>query len=134
MSAALVLAGLLLVGCTSDPSACEGVVQGGGDTPLPAAIDDIIERRCRMCHTDPTQNFAPMPLVSWEDLHAQRSDNDERPVYEVVESRIHNEDFPMPPLPAPSLSDEEAAAWPRLTDGELATLDDWIADCAPAAD
>lgn len=104
------------------------------ETPLPAEIDDILERRCRMCHSDPTQMFAPMPLVFWEDVQAVRSEKTGEPVFQTMGRRIHSEKFPMPPLPAPSLSDEERAAWPKLTSEEIDTLDAWIADCAPPAD
>lgn len=105
-----------------------------GQTLLPAEVDDILERRCRMCHSDPTRMFAPMPLVTWEDVQSPRSQETDEPVFEVMGRKIHDEKFPMPPLPAPSLSDEEKAAWPKLSREEIDTLDAWIADCAPPAE
>lgn len=106
----------------------------GGETRLPAEIDDILDRRCRMCHSDPTRMFAPFPLMTWEDVQASRSEKTGELVFEAIGRRIHDEKFPMPPLPAPSLSDDEKAAWPKLTREEVDTLDAWIADCAPPAD
>jgi hypothetical protein len=94
-----------------------------GDTPLPPEIVDVLERRCWKCHSDPVQNYAPMPLVSWQDVQAPRHETNPDPVYVVIGARIHSERFPMPP-------ERE----PQLTDDELATLDAWIAECAPAAD
>lgn len=101
-------------------------------TALPDEIDDIIERECRMCHSDPARMFAPMPLVTWEDVQRPRSEGTGEPVFEVIGRRIHDDRFPMPPLPAPSLSDAEKSTWPRLSREAIDTLDAWIADCAPS--
>jgi uncharacterized membrane protein len=104
-----------------------------GETPLPPDIDDVIERRCRMCHSDPTEQFAPMPLLTWEDFQAPRWDGADRPVYDYARERINSDRLPMPPLPSPALSQEERAAWPRLSDDERLLLNAWFAECAPAA-
>ena len=111
----------LLAACNGEDS-CPGPVQSdGGMTPLPGEIDDIIERRCRPCHTNPTMMFAPMPLVTWEDLHAPRSEKrPDEPVYETMELRINDERAPMPPI-----------TFPQLTPEERDTLNGWIHDCAP---
>lgn len=104
--------------------ACEPVaMELPGDTPLPPEIVDVLERRCWKCHSDPVQNYAPMPLVSWQDVQARRHETNPDPVYIVIGARIHSESFPMPPVMEPQLTAEE-----------IATLDAWIADCAPPAD
>jgi hypothetical protein len=125
---------LPVLACTGAPGECGPAMDRTGATPLPDEIDDILERRCRMCHSDPTQMFAPMPLVTWEDVQTVRSENTAEPVFEVIGRRIHDERFPMPPLPAPSLPDDERKKWPKLSDEEIGTLDAWIADCAPPAE
>jgi hypothetical protein len=114
----------VLAACNGEQS-CPGPVHvDGGMTPLPAEIDDILERRCRPCHQDPTLMFAPMPLVSWEDLHAPRSESrPDEPVYESMGRRINDERAPMPPI-----------TFPQLSSDERSTLNGWIADCAPAAE
>lgn len=134
VACALVCLGVLACACTTEPKTCAMPASLAGETLLPAEIDDILKRRCRMCHSDPTRMFAPMPLVTWEDVQALRSQNTGEFVFEAIGRRIHDEKFPMPPLPAPSLSDEQKAAWPKLTREEIDTLDAWIADCAPSAD
>jgi len=113
-----------LVACNGGDS-CPGPLRGdGGMTPLPAEIDDILERRCRVCHSDPTEMFAPMPLVSWENLHAPRSESrPDEPVYESMGRRINDERAPMPPITFPQLDADERGA-----------LNDWIAECAPAGE
>jgi len=37
---------------------------------IPCEIDDILERKCRRCHTEPQQNGAPFPLITWADVNA----------------------------------------------------------------
>ena len=111
-----------------------GCTNGSGEARLPPEIDDILERRCRMCHSNPMRMFAPMPLVTWEDAHALRSEKTGELVFEAIGRRIHDAKFPMPPLPNPSLSDEDKAAWPKLSREETDTLDAWIADNAPPAE
>ena len=130
----VILLGALASGCTTDAKTCSKPKDLNDKTPLPAEIDDIVERRCRMCHSDPPRMYAPFPLVTWEDVQRLRSKKTGEPVYEVIGRRIHDTKRPMPPLPAPSLSDSERADWPKLTGEEIDTLDAWIADCAPPAE
>lgn len=102
---------------------CGPAAELAGETPLPAEIADIFERRCWSCHSDPVQNYAPMPLTTWEQVQAPRHETNPEPNYVVIGRRIHSESFPMPPEREPQLSTDD-----------LATLDAWIADCAPAAE
>lgn len=115
---------MALAACGDDAAAaCDPAFESdGGATALPADVDDILERRCRPCHSDPTQMFAPMPLVTWEHVHAPRGSSDDEAVFEAIARRIHDERFPMPP-----------STFPPLDDDELARLDGWLADCAPPA-
>lgn len=110
------------------PAACEPAADMAGETPLPADIADIFERNCWMCHVAPTQNDAPFPLETWEDV--QRPFSGDTPRYERIGVRIRDTQFPMPPLPRPGLGDEEVAAWPKLDEDEIVTIEGWIADCA----
>jgi uncharacterized membrane protein len=114
-----------LVACNGDDAmACDPpVASDGGATELPSDVDDILERRCRPCHSDPTQMYAPMPLVTWEHVHAPRpAPNDDEAVFEAIARRIHDERFPMPPK-----------TFRQLDDDELSRLDEWLSDCAPPA-
>lgn len=98
---------------------------GDETRPLPADVDAVLESRCRRCHADPPANFAPMPLISWNDLHAASPGDPDSPVFVRVGVRIHSADFPMPP----QRTDELAA----FTDAEREILDLWIAAGAPPA-
>ena len=132
MRAAVGLGALALAAaCTSDTRACMDARERVGETPLPAEIADIFERNCWMCHTDPPAGFAPFPLLTWEQVQRPRSMDNPAPIYEVIAERIHDPQFPMPPLPPPSLGDADRASWPKLTDADKATVDGWVADCAP---
>lgn len=96
-----------------------------GERPLPPAVDAVLEQRCRRCHADPPREFAPMPLVTWDDLHAPSPGSPDEPVYEVMARRIVDGDFPMPPVRAPEAE--------SFTDDERAVLLEWIAAGAPPA-
>ena len=111
-------AALILVACLSG---C------GEDQPLPAEVDAVIEVRCRRCHSDPPREFAPMPMVTWDDLQAPAPGNGDEPVYRALARRIVDPDFPMPPF--------RTAEADAFTDAERAVLLDWVdAGAPPAAD
>jgi hypothetical protein len=89
---------------------------------LPCAVGDVIARRCATCHQDPPLYGAPMPLTSWDELHAPSYSDPSRKVYELVSERIHDDKHPMPKPPNP-----------RLSAGDAKVLDDWITAGAPRA-
>jgi hypothetical protein len=88
-----------------DSAACEPPQIRAAHTPLPPEIDAILEQRCRSCHSNPTQMYAPFPLVSWEDLHMPYALDEEQSIYEIVARRIDDPQFPMPPARQPQLDD-----------------------------
>jgi hypothetical protein len=92
-----------------------------GVTPLPCDVDAVLQGHCRTCHGNPTQNAAPMSLVTWEDLQKPSHSNAAVPVYKMVETRIHDDQAPMPQPPNP-----------RLGAADLSTLDTWVAAGGPA--
>src|SRR4051794_3107490 len=78
---------------TSEP---DGAVLA--DAPLPADVVDVLDRRCHACHSNPMKNFAPFPLMTWQDTQAQAPGYESGVhIYEVMQMRIHDEGFPMPP-------------------------------------
>ena len=98
-------------------SACSG--EPAAVSAIPAEVQAILDARCVECHTSPPRFGAPMPLGTYDALHAGAVTDPSRPVYELVGERIHDPVRPMPagaPLPA----------------AELAVLDAWIAAGAPS--
>jgi len=87
---------------------------------LPCAVDAVLARNCRSCHSDPPQFGAPMPLVTWDDLQATSPKDSSAKIYQRVGVRIHDNDDPMPKAPNP-----------RLGIADTTILDDYIATGAP---
>jgi len=98
----------------------DGGPGGGGATYLPCEVDAILENNCRMCHSRPPRFGAPMPLVTWDDLHARAVSDESKKVYERVVFMIDNDPAPMPPPPNP-----------RLSEADRKVLKDWVAAGAP---
>jgi cytochrome c551/c552 len=93
---------------------------------LPCDVDAVLARNCGSCHSNPPQYAAPMPLVTYADLHAVApADPDTMgtnvPVYQAVEQRIHDVAKPMPQPPNAPLSAADATV-----------IDNWVAAGAPA--
>lgn len=86
---------------------------------MPADVQAIIDANCVRCHSAPPQFGAPMPLGTWDAMHAPAVTDPSRRVYELVGIRIHDALRPMPP-------------GGQLPEAELATLDEWISRGAPA--
>ncbi len=127
-------AGIALLSCGGQPAGFSPGGPGGdggtthdgapaaGGTPLPCEVDAVFANNCRFCHQNPPLFGSPMPLMTYEDLHAPSKSNPSVPVFQQVEVRIHDDAKPMPP--APNM---------RLDAMSSATLDAWIAAGAPAS-
>ncbi|MEW5854406.1 MAG: hypothetical protein AB2A00_36865 [Myxococcota bacterium] len=137
-AAGVFVIGMLWAGCASSTTEPEGGTSSGstssssggstsssassssgGDTPLPCAVDAILQAHCQRCHNSPPRYGAPMQLMTHEHVQRPAVSDPERNVYELMSVRIHDENAPMPPGGG-------------LTEAELATLDGWIAQGAPA--
>jgi hypothetical protein len=105
------------VACTASKSAPTAPTEA-----LPCGIATVLQERCQACHSNPPQHGAPMPLVTFADLHASSVVDPSQEVYQRIEARIHDDSAPMPPPPAP-----------RLDQASASTLDTWIASGAPPA-
>jgi hypothetical protein len=99
--------------CTSFPSS--------GD--LPCDVAAVLQGNCQHCHSNPPQNNAPFPEVTFEDLEQPFGTNGlhrwQRMAQVIVPGAtpIH-----MPP-----------PGQPQLTAAQLQTLEAWFAQCAPPA-
>lgn len=96
---------------------------GGVGGNLPCDVDAVLAKNCRSCHGEPTKFGAPMPLISNADLQASAKLTPGKKVYEQVAARIHDDAAPMPQPPNP-----------RLSAGDMAIIDGWVAKGAPAGD
>jgi mono/diheme cytochrome c family protein len=88
--------------------------------PLPCDVDAVMVAVCHLCHGDPPDFGAPMPLVVWEDTQARAPTDRSRLVWELMEERVHDPVRPMPPVGTGELDADE-----------LAILDAWFAAGAP---
>jgi Copper type II ascorbate-dependent monooxygenase, C-terminal domain/Copper type II ascorbate-dependent monooxygenase, N-terminal domain len=94
---------------------------GGGDW---CQVQAILRDNCQECHGAQPLFGAPMPLVTFDNLHAHAVTNPSLFVYEMVGRRIHDDKNPMPP---PTTNR-------RLATQDAAVVDAWIAAGAPAGD
>ena len=120
----LVARAALALFCVGGAAACGGSADPTpptGPTPLPPAVQAIIDAECASCHADPPSFGAPMAVTTHEAMHADAITDPARPVYQLVGDRIHHATMPMPP-------------GGRLSDADLATLDAWIAAGGPAGE
>lgn len=108
-------------GDPSGPGGPSGGGTGAGQS-LPCDVDAVLGAHCRSCHGAVTAYGAPESLVTYGDLTAPAKEDPSKPVYALVQARVHASSNPMPPPPASPLSP-----------GDLATLDAWVAAGAPAA-
>lgn len=99
---------------------------GGGNTPFPCAVGAALQRNCWQCHGDPLNNAAPMHLTTWESVHQMTRDGTEQ-IFERIQKRVHDNRDPMPPT---AICAQTGDCKP--TAAEMQTLDQWIAQGAPA--
>ena len=86
---------------------------------LPCDVDAVLANNCRQCHGATPAFGASVPLVTWNDLQATAGG---APLYQAVESRIHDDASPMPPTP-----------YSRLSTADTATIDAWVTAGAPSS-
>lgn len=111
------------------PPGSGGAVGSGGQATtapttgqLPCDVASVVSAHCLLCHTNPPQYTAPMPLLTWADFHAQGVRTPDQVVYQLVGTRIQSTTARMPPPPNAALSSDE-----------LTTMMNWIDAGAPPA-
>lgn len=111
---------LVLVSCgqSADPQPTSTAQQGS--TLLPCEIGATLQAKCWECH-GPVLNYgAPMHLIWWEDAQGSTKDGKEK-IFQRMRGRIHSSAAPMPPR-----------GFAPLTASEMALLDSWVDQGAPA--
>lgn len=99
----------------SGPTAC--AFEDTGD--LPCDVFTILDAKCHRCHTDPTANGAPFPLLTWDHFQA---DYFGKPVWERASAAIQPDAFPRMPFGEDPLPEETRAV-----------LDAWFDTCRAGA-
>jgi hypothetical protein len=107
-------------GGTMDPATTGSGGSGTNGAALyPCDVGAILQTKCWECHGDQTTYGAPMSLTHYESVQALTVDGTET-VYQRMSERIADNTMPPP-------------NWePRLTSDEIATLQNWIQQGAPA--
>lgn len=95
--------------------------KSGGGNGLPCDVQAVLAQSCAECHGNPTKFGAPFSLVSRADLLTELPDADGKTHLEAALERVQDDVSPMPPAPSP-----------RLEPGQIATLQAWLDDGAPA--
>jgi hypothetical protein len=118
VSRAMTLSAVLLHGCGDSSSESPPQTPPTATQQLPADVARVLQAACVSCHARPTLYGAPMPLVTYADTQQFAVTQPTKRVWELMGTRIHDTQNPMPPT--------------RLGASDTAILDAWIAARAPA--
>lgn len=83
---------------SSQKAAAESLPWLGRRSPepgFPCDVEAVLERSCRRCHWDPTENDAPFGMVRYDDVQASRSG---KPIFVLMKQMVAAD--LMPPLDA----------------------------------
>lgn len=69
---------------------------------LPCDVSDVVNASCTSCHSDPPQNGAPTPLLTYSDFTAPSKTNPAVSMAEASLARMQDATSPMPPGGAPA--------------------------------
>jgi mono/diheme cytochrome c family protein len=86
-------------------------------------IEPLVQAHCQSCHGTKQLYGAPMPLMAASDFQAKSNTDASTTVLAQAMLRLHDPKRPMPPSSSPS---------PQLSADDLAKLDAWLAQGAPA--
>jgi len=84
-----------------------------GNEVLPCTVSKVLSAQCQTCHAAKPLGGAPMPLVTFADLHKPAVTQPTMKVYQLVQTRIHDTMRPMPPVN-------------QLKPDEMTGLDTWL--------
>lgn len=84
-------------------------------------VEPIVRRACLSCHSDPTQNFAPMALTTY--AHTRAASPAGTSYSQLMGQRVTDSLRPMPP-----------EGWPALTPLEISVIETWVREGAPEGD
>ena len=98
----------------------------GRTDPVPwCDVNTVLECKCRRCHTDPVQNSAPFPLLTFEDTQVTPAATT-RAVWQRMRGVIASDYMP------PTFFDDLVPPVEMATDYEKATIIGWADQGATA--
>jgi hypothetical protein len=100
----------------------DGAAGGSGLIPFCDALK-VVQAKCQRCHTDPPENGAPVPFLTYEDFHRPYGESSFE--YWEVAVGVVEKDI----MPYVTLNDPPTSIMPpveRLTVEEKATLLGWL--------
>lgn len=90
---------------------------------FPCAVDDVLARKCRRCHTVPTRHGAPFVFLTWEDAQQKRAD---QPLTALIGRAVRSGFMPYKIDANPKVE--------PLTEEEKKIILDWVDAGAPRQD
>ena len=127
-------AGASPTGGGNDPGGGGPGGEGGGEPcvdnfpaegDIPCDVWQVLHDRCHCCHQDPPLNFAPFPLLTYEETRAIYSMMSGKLRWERMSEVVQDTGIPHMPLTGQAKD---------LSSSQKKVLDDWFAACAPPAD
>ncbi len=109
------LGSLGLAACTAKSGAPSPVASVSSGLEVPCGARRVLENVCQQCHSSPTRNSAPFPLVTYDDTHAMASGE---PLWHYMRIVVQSGVMPLPPV--------------QLAAAERDTLLRWLNAGAPA--
>ena len=82
---------------------------------VPCDADRVLQSVCQQCHSNPTQNSAPFPLVTYADTQTVSNG---QPVWQYMRTVVASGAMPLPPV--------------QITAADRDTLTRWLNSGAPA--
>src|SRR5688572_15060842 len=110
----------VIAGNTGGMPQVDGGEPLGRTDPVPwCDVNTVLECKCRRCHTDPLQNSAPFPLLTFEDTQVTPAATT-RTVWQRMRSVIATDYMP------PTFFDDLVPEVEMATDYEKATIIGWV--------
>lgn len=103
-----------------DASSCQLPGPSTVDAQIPCEVDAVLEAKCRRCHTEPQQNGAPFPLLTWKDTQV---DYFGTPIWVRMAEAVASGFMP---LCAENSCGNFVPPVEKLTEGEKTTLLSWL--------
>jgi hypothetical protein len=110
-----------VVGTTPADGGTSSTVSGN----LPCAIKKIVSDKCQMCHSDPPDFAAPMPLTTLAQFHTPTKADASKTYAQSAKTRVNAGASGAGHMPPPTS--------PQLTSQELSSLNAWLDQGAPAS-